>query len=161
MDAPTFNLQRWPSPLGIYGLNLFTEHACHYEVNDTVGYIEYDENDVYHQPVVSCTWTIQAGENKVIQLYLTYLDIPSKKQCTDNYLEVKNKFQLIQYADAEKFQTKLYPFSASTSVCSLKLSHSMTVHTSVLCKNLFYKHFTNMSNWFVMHLGYFPTAFEI
>ena len=96
-----FCLERFPLPLGAWdGLGYFivalpepsynyftlTDHGCHYQLHDTIGYIEYSDDD--ETGSVFCTWTIHAGRDKVIQLAFTQMDIPTINQCTDNYLKV-------------------------------------------------------------------------
>ena len=57
-----------------------------YQLNDKVGYIEYFEGNETRSFIYN--WTIQAGHDEIIQLAITYLDIPTRQQCTDNHLKV-------------------------------------------------------------------------
>ena len=63
-----------------------------YQLNDKVGYIEYfDGNET---GTFIRTWTVEPGLHEVIQLAFTYLDIPTRQQCTDNHLGVGGNYSL-------------------------------------------------------------------
>ena len=48
-------------------------------------------SDGFYENNMDCTWVIWSNdiENRVIQLYFTSLDIPSRDNCKDDYLQVR------------------------------------------------------------------------